>query len=115
MGGPSVDPTKEEASLRRSLYFTQTADIEHRFLATFDNANVLECYRRPESIVPQQALALANSPGSAANRADASRRAHQQLLRAPVFVEHAFLTLLGRAPIRSRSAGCLKVFATLAA
>src|SRR5262249_12156897 len=32
-----------------------------KFLAMFDDAPVLECYRRAESIVPQQALALANS------------------------------------------------------
>ena len=31
------------------------------FLTLFDDASVLECYRRTESIVPQQALALANS------------------------------------------------------
>ena len=61
LGGPSVDPAKEESSLRRAIYFTQSADTEHRFLAAFDNSNVLECYRRQESIVPQQALALANS------------------------------------------------------
>src|SRR5207249_219333 len=60
-GGPSVDPEKEGSSLRRAIYFTQTANIEHTFLAAFDNSNVLECYRRQESIVPQQALALANS------------------------------------------------------
>ena len=35
---------------------------EHnKFLSAFDDANVLECYRRAESIVPQQALALENS------------------------------------------------------
>ena len=28
----------------------------------FDDASVLDCYRRAESIVPQQALALENSP-----------------------------------------------------
>ena len=32
-----------------------------RFLAIFDGANATECYRRNESIVPQQALALYNS------------------------------------------------------
>ena len=30
-------------------------------LSAFDDANVLDCYRRGESIVPQQALALENS------------------------------------------------------
>ena len=32
-----------------------------QFLATFDGPNVLECYRRTESVMPQQALAMANS------------------------------------------------------
>jgi hypothetical protein len=31
------------------------------FLTAFDEATVTECYRREESIVPQQALALTNS------------------------------------------------------
>ena len=31
------------------------------FLRLFDSPNVLSCYRRSESVVPQQALALANS------------------------------------------------------
>ena len=31
------------------------------FLRLFDSANVIACYRRSESVVPQQALALANS------------------------------------------------------
>ena len=31
------------------------------FLKLFDAANPTDCYRRAESIVPQQALALANS------------------------------------------------------
>ena len=31
------------------------------FLKLFDSPNVISCYRRSESVVPQQALALANS------------------------------------------------------
>jgi len=31
------------------------------FLALFDGASVTECYERTESVVPQQALAMANS------------------------------------------------------
>jgi hypothetical protein len=60
-GGPSV-PTHEEGSRRRSLYFFQSHNEHHKFLSMFDDANVLDCYRRAESIVPQQALALENSP-----------------------------------------------------
>jgi len=61
MGGPTINPEKEDTVFRRSLYFTHSKEDVHMFLETFDNANVLECYRRPESVLPQQALALANS------------------------------------------------------
>lgn len=61
MGGPTIDPKKEDTVFRRSLYFTHSKDDVHKFLETFDNANVLDCYRRSESVLPQQALALANS------------------------------------------------------
>ncbi len=60
LGGPTIDPALE-MSPRRSLYFTQSMDLHERFLSTFDAADVLQCYRRDESVLPQQALALANS------------------------------------------------------
>ena len=59
MGGPSVPPNG--SSKRRSLYFTHSRDEEDKILTMFDNADILQCYRRTESIVPQQALALANA------------------------------------------------------
>ena len=46
---------------RRSLYFQHAAEKQMEFLQIFDAAGVTECYRRKESILPQQALALANS------------------------------------------------------
>src|SRR6202035_6061022 len=60
MGGPSI-PVADEGSRRRSIYFVHSHNEEQRFLGVFDDASVRECYRRSESIVPQQALALANS------------------------------------------------------
>lgn len=59
-GGPTV-PANNEASRRRSLYFFHSHNEYNGFLETFDDAAVRECYRRSESIVPQQALALENS------------------------------------------------------
>jgi mono/diheme cytochrome c family protein len=59
-GGPSVS-VHDEASRRRSLYFVHSHNDHQKFLSMFDDANVLDCYRRTESIVPQQALALENS------------------------------------------------------
>jgi hypothetical protein len=61
LGGPSI-PISMENSRRRSLYFVHSHNEHQKFLALFDDANVLECYRRADSIVPQQALALENSP-----------------------------------------------------
>ncbi|MEI8213674.1 MAG: PSD1 and planctomycete cytochrome C domain-containing protein [Planctomycetota bacterium] len=61
MGGPSI-PSSDEGSRRRSLYFFQSHNEHQKFLSIFDDANVLECYRRAQSIVPQQALTLENSP-----------------------------------------------------
>ncbi|WP_395752724.1 DUF1553 domain-containing protein [Prosthecobacter sp.] len=94
LGGPSLPPAAADTSPRRSLYFIQNADVEERFLATFDNANVLECYRRNESVVPQQALALTNSRLSRES-ADALA-AKLSKLDEKAFVEQAFMAVLGR-------------------
>lgn len=61
LGGPSILPEQQESSRRRSLYFFHSNNERNLFLTTFDEASVGECYRREQSIVPQQALALANS------------------------------------------------------
>ncbi|MDB5391336.1 MAG: hypothetical protein JWM11_6982 [Planctomycetaceae bacterium] len=61
-GGPDLDPQLGLTIPRRSLYFRSAKEKKVTFLAMFDSANVVECYRRSESIVPQQALAMANSP-----------------------------------------------------
>ena len=59
VGGPPVDP--DPAARRRGIYFKHSRDHRNLLLATFDDAAILACYRRSESIVPQQALALSNS------------------------------------------------------
>jgi hypothetical protein len=60
-GGPPVGAAQQATSKRRSLYFYHSNNERNLFLTTFDQAAVKECYRREESIVPQQALALSNS------------------------------------------------------
>lgn len=60
LGGPPVPLAAQGASRRRSLYFLHSNNERNAFLGTFDDAAVKECYRREESIVPQQALALLN-------------------------------------------------------
>ncbi|MBL8214982.1 MAG: DUF1553 domain-containing protein [Bryobacterales bacterium] len=61
MGGPEIDETKGQDVYRRSLYFRHTPDLQMEMLKVFDAASPIECFQRTESIVPQQALALANS------------------------------------------------------
>jgi mono/diheme cytochrome c family protein len=60
-GGPSIAESTQADSKRRSLYFVHSHNDHSKFLMQFDDAGVLECYRRTESIVPQQALTLSNS------------------------------------------------------
>ena len=45
---------------RRSIYFRTAPDLQMDMLKVFDVASPNECFQRSESIVPQQALALAN-------------------------------------------------------
>jgi hypothetical protein len=61
LGGKPVPLAEQENSRRRAMYFFHSHNEHNKLLDLFDNANVLECYRRTESIVPQQALALWNS------------------------------------------------------
>jgi len=60
-GGASIPASAQADSKRRSVYFYHSNNERNLFLTTFDEAAVKECYRRDESIVPQQALALTNS------------------------------------------------------
>jgi hypothetical protein len=61
MGGADIDCQQGLAVKRRSIYFRHAQEKQMEFLKIFDCAAVTECYERKESVVPQQALALANS------------------------------------------------------
>ncbi|HWN94205.1 MAG TPA: DUF1553 domain-containing protein, partial [Methylomirabilota bacterium] len=60
-GGPDIDHNIGLKSKRRSIYFRQAAEKEMEFLKIFDGPAVTECYVRRPTVVPQQALAMANS------------------------------------------------------
>jgi hypothetical protein len=96
-GGPSI-PVNDTKSRRRSLYFVHSHNDHHEFLATFDDANVLECYRRAESIVPQQALALENSPLANEAARTIAKRLDGQAPDDREFVRLAFLAVLASEP-----------------
>ena len=61
-GGPEIPESHGHNVYRRSLYFRLTPNEKMRFLESFDAADPNACYRRRESVVPQQALVLMNSP-----------------------------------------------------
>jgi hypothetical protein len=61
MSGPDLDQNSGMTVARRTLYFRSSKEKRMTFVALFDSANVTECSRRSESVVPQQALAMANS------------------------------------------------------
>jgi hypothetical protein len=108
LGGPPVDPVAGEASRRRSLYFVHSHNDHHKLLAMFDDASVLECYRRTESIVPQQALALSNSRLSLEAATKISDRLQRRLGDVPdgEFVRAAFETVLACPPTADEQSAC---------
>ena len=61
-GGAELPQAEGQTVFRRSLYFRTTPDDQMVFLKLFDQADPNACYRRKPSVVPQQALALSNSP-----------------------------------------------------
>ncbi len=89
-----------------------------RLLDMFDAANVTECYRRHETIVPQQALALTNSgmvltrAGDIASTID--REVGGGVSARGAFVDSAFERILGRAPTEAERTECAAGLARLA-
>jgi hypothetical protein len=112
MGGPELDQNLGLTSRRRSIYLRHSMEKQVEFLATFDQANVNECYERTESVVPQQALALANSALSVGQARILARDLWEAVEGRPTpvagrdFVSAAFLQILGRTPSRQERGQC---------
>jgi hypothetical protein len=112
LGGPTIDPAVEMAP-RRSLYFTQSMDLHERFLSMFDQADVLQCYRRDVSVLPQQALALANSrvtlqmAGHLAARLERETSTSRGANRTEALVQSAFRRILTREATPDEQAACV--------
>ncbi|MCH7989327.1 MAG: DUF1553 domain-containing protein, partial [Planctomycetes bacterium] len=62
LGGPELENNQGATSSRRSLYYVlyPTAGGTMKFMELFNPPNPADCYRRRESIVPQQALGMVN-------------------------------------------------------
>lgn len=98
IGGPSVPMNQQNESLRRSIYFFHSNNERNTFLTTFDEALVKECYRRDQSIVPQQALALSNSQLVLDSAKSIAERIDSQHSQEDDFIAQAFLEVLGIKP-----------------
>jgi hypothetical protein len=107
MGGPDIDYNLGLTTRRRSLYFRHAAEKEMEFLYLFDAANVTECYQRPESIIPQQALALSNSSLVLAQARLLARRLSTETPGSvEAFINVAFEQILSRGPTAQEQATC---------
>jgi hypothetical protein len=127
MGGAPLENSQEADSCRRSLYFSIFPEEggHATMLALFDAPDPCDCYKRTESQLPQQALALSNGPvavnqsrrlahtlwarcaanmpqaGPSASEADSTR----------AFVRLVFETVLCRPPDQPEIEACLQFFA----
>jgi hypothetical protein len=114
-GGPDIDQELGESSRRRSVYFRHAYEKQMPFLVLFDAANVNECYRRSESVIPQQALAVANSTLSLGQSRLLASRLSQALgsgIEADLaFIQSAFEQILSRPASAEEVAMCKKFLA----
>jgi len=109
IGGPELDEYSGQTSRRRSLYFTHTPSENMLFLKLFDLADPAGCYRRFESIVPQQALALSNSQLSFTQSRLLARQISGRVGdNARDFVTAAFKRVLAREPSTEEAIESLK-------
>jgi hypothetical protein len=118
LGGQPIENDQENSSRRRSIYFSvYPEDGGHaRFLETFDAPDACDCYRRTESMVPQQALALTNSR-TAVNQArllarklwdEVLQRENHSDLRQSALISTAFEQVLSRAPMPAELTICIE-------
>ena len=106
LGGPSLNPG--DAVRRRSLYFKHSRDQQDKLLKMFNDADHLQCYRRNESIVPQQALALSNSKLAIEMAGQIAGK-----IEGDDFVGATFELLLGRQPDAAERRECEAALAEL--
>ncbi len=105
-GGPELDPESALTGTRRSLYYRHAPEKQAEFLRLFDAANMNECYERSESIIPQQALALANSMLVEAQSKTLAGKLSTEAPGDAAYVELAFVTILSRPPSDAERREC---------
>lgn len=117
VGGQEIENDQAETSRRRTLYFSVHPEDGGRmkFLDNFDAPDPGDCYRRTESVVPQQALALTNSPISRALSRKLADKLWQSISepsqRREVLVTVAFEQVLTRPPTPAEQEQCVAFLA----
>ena len=118
IGGPTLDPDRPDpkhadqkrtdAALRRSLYFTHSRDDRDKLISMFDDADIVACYRRVESIVPQQALALSNGRLPRLMARELTTRLARELGKVDDdrFLEAAYAAILAVKPTAEEISAC---------
>jgi hypothetical protein len=104
MGGPDIDCAQGLTSPRRSIYLRSAAEKEVEFLRIFDGPSVNECYQRRPSVLPQQALALANSDLAVAQSKMLAKKLEGDDAK---FASDAYERLLSRKPTDDELAACV--------
>jgi hypothetical protein len=118
IGGQDLDPKLEATSRRRSIYFSVYPEGGGmmRFLTLFDAPDPCDCYRRSESLVPQQALGMSNSVMAINLGRLLTGKLSEQLPEssAKEFVTAAYETILSRQPTDDESLACREFLKTQA-
>jgi hypothetical protein len=106
MGGPIIDEKLGQSSRRRSVYFRFNTEYKMQFLDQFDAASPTECYERRESVIPQQALALHNSPLALNMSRELAGHLANRSTDPGAFVTTAFEHVLSRSPMADERTRC---------
>jgi len=108
MGGPEIPHTEGLSSKRRSVYLRIAAEKEVEFLKLFDGPSVNECYRRHATVLPQQALALANSELALKEARELASALQKEAASDAEFVNLAYRKMLARPPAADELKLCLE-------
>ena len=112
-GGPDIPQDQALTSKRRSLYLTHHGESRAVFLDLFDAANPCEAYQRSASVLPQQALALANSELTHRLAQALTATLHPRQPADTAFVTAAFEQVLARAPTAEEQTAALEYLTAL--
>jgi len=114
VGGQELENSEALTTFRRSLYYASHPEGDtgmNSLGMLFDAPNALDCYRRTETVIPQQALALTNSELVHAMSAETVRqwpppRNESGELRWDTFIDSSFERILSRLPTKTERDLC---------